>query len=599
MPAPDADPAELDSLTPGNIRVMVANAHAAATPRLERAVAAAEQKVRQAEEAVAGVQADLAEAHRAAPVPAGPTWRTRQQGDGIPLWALVDFARHVPAADADQLEGALLVSGLLDALVTPDGQAVAGDLTIVPTAAIADRTLADLLDVVPDPAIDARYVRRLLQAIPVDVAGSDLRAGRLVNGVLTAAAPDGYRAAFIGRTARERARLARVTALENELTAAKKLLTTATGLLRSRRDDVLAARAERDAFPPDVELIAARDQASHLRLELTAAQRHASELFAQADLALQQTLAELDRAADARATVLAAVRQARDHALQTAADAGTKAEAAVTAAARQAEKARISEQAREGAAAAQRQADNEREAFPVREVQQVRTTHQSEDHAIDALDRARTSLVKASDQHRLASEAVRASLRQLNNAAALPDGSLLPTDQAALDDRRDGVQQLGHQVDMWRNAARRTAELLHDAGRDADTAARRAAAAAKAAEEAQNRHLEAGRQAAKVAEARKLYGAEYEKLNTKRQQAVQALERENAHADQSLGQHITSAKKAAAAQSTLDGIAPQREQAERRRDQCLRNLGRLVDEGLAVLPGDLSADTSGGICQIK
>jgi hypothetical protein len=593
LPAPDADPAELDRLTPDDIRVMLANAHAAAAPRLERAVAAAEQKVRQAEEAVAGVQADLAEAHRAAPMPPEPPWRTRQHDDGIPLWALVDFAEHVPPADADRLEGALLVSGLLDALVTPDGRAVAGDLTITPTAAVPGRTLADLLQVEPDSAIDAGYVRRLLQVIPVEAAGGDLPAGRLANGVLTAAAPSGYRAAFIGRTARERARLARVTALEDELTAGREQLTTAFSDLRNRRDDVLAASAERDAFPTDMELVTAREHASRLRDDFRAAQRQAAEQIAQADLVLQQTLADLDRAADARAMALAAVKQAMDHAVQTAADVGAKAETAATAAAEQAGKARLSERAREEAAAAQQQADSEREAFPDQQIQQVRAAHQAEDGATDALNRARIALVKASEHHQLASDAVRTSLRQLNNAATLPDGSLLPTNQTALDDRRDAIGQLSHQVDMWRHAAQRATELLHDAGRNTDAATRRAAAAARAAEEAQNRRLEAARQAAAVAEARKLYGAEYEKLNTKRQQVVRALENENAVADQLLGKQIAAAEKAAAAQSTLDGIAPQRELAERRRDECLRNLGRLVDEGLASMPGDLPAGNSG------
>src|SRR5690242_19817336 len=45
--------------------------------------------------------AELVEARRAAPIPTGPQWRTRSPDDGTPLWELVDFAEHLPAADAD------------------------------------------------------------------------------------------------------------------------------------------------------------------------------------------------------------------------------------------------------------------------------------------------------------------------------------------------------------------------------------------------------------------------------------------------------------------------------------------------------------------
>jgi len=593
LPAPDVSPAELDSLAPASIRVLVADAHAAAAAGLERAVAQAQQGVQRAEEIVGSVEADLAEARRVAPVPARPPWRTRQPGDGIPLWALVDFAEDLPAAEADRLEGALLVSGLLDALVTPDGRAVAGDLIIAPAAAAPGRTLADLLQVEPDPAVDAGYVRRLLRAIPVDAPGSDLGTGQLANGVLTATAPSGYRAAFIGRTARERARLARVAALEGELTAAEKQLSAARSILRARQDDVLAARAERDVFPTEDSLAAARDHASRLRHDLAAAQQQASEQIGRADLALQQTLAELDRAADARTAALAAAKQAMDQARQAAADAGTKAQAAAAAAEEKAEEARRSEQARQHAADAQRQADREREAFPAQQLQQVRAAHQAEDEAVKELDRARAALVKAGERHRLASEEVRAALRQLNDAAALPGGSLLPTNQAALDDHRDAVRRLGHRVEMWGHAARRTTELLQAAARDSRAAARRASAAAGAAEEAQDRRLEAARQSAAAAGARRLYGAEYEKLAADRRQVAEALEEANTEAGQLLSGQFAAAEEAAAAQSTLDGIAPQREAAERHRDKCLGNLGRLIDEGLATMPEDLPADTSG------
>ena len=90
---------------------------------------------------------------------------------------------------------------------------------------------------------------RLLRAIPVDHPGGDAPAGTLVNGVLTASAPEGYRAAFIGRTTRERSRLARVRDLEDELATANQKLNAAHAVLRDREADIQAARAELDNVP--------------------------------------------------------------------------------------------------------------------------------------------------------------------------------------------------------------------------------------------------------------------------------------------------------------------------------------------------------------
>ena len=101
---------------------------------------------------------------------------------------------------------------------------------------------------------------------------------------------------------------------KSELTRAEEQLSAARCILRARQADVQAARAERDAFPAEDSLTAARDHASQLRLHLAAAQQEAAEQIGKADLALQQTLAELERAADARATALAAAKLAMDQA---------------------------------------------------------------------------------------------------------------------------------------------------------------------------------------------------------------------------------------------------------------------------------------------
>jgi hypothetical protein len=587
LPMQDAGPQALDSVIPADIQVRVADAHVMTAARLQHDVAIAEQEVARAEKATADAEADLTEASRAAPVPTPPPWRTRQQDDGIPLWSLVDFSEHLPADHADRLEGALLVSGLLDALVTRDGRAVAGDLVITPAKAATGRTLADFLVIDPDSRISADRVNGLLRAIPVDAPG------HLANGVLIAAAPHGYRSAFIGRTARERARLARVRALEQKRAAASAQLASARDSLRDCRENMLAAAAERDSIPPADALLAARQRASDLNADLTAARERAAGQTSRADLELQKALADLDRAAAARDAVLAAVEQVMRHASQIAAGARAKSLAADAAAAEQADKERSAVQARDEAAALQSDADAEHAAFPAHELRAVRETHRLEDEAGAAINRARTALVEAIEEHGKAGAAVRDSLKRLNDAATMPDGKLLPTERTPLGDYRERVTDFRHAVDMWRQAARRAAELLTDAARDAAVAARRHAAATQAAGEALNRRLEADQQATAVAEARRLYGAEYEDLRKNLQRVTDALGQADARIRTLTAEKEEVSGTAAAAHAMLDGIAPQRERAEQHRDECLRHLGRLVEERLASMPADIPADASG------
>ncbi|MFF5985924.1 SbcC/MukB-like Walker B domain-containing protein [Prauserella flavalba] len=583
--------AELDRLDPAAIRLAAERAHSAATTRLERRVSAAEQQVERAADAVAAIEAKLVEARHAAPVPTAPPWRNRQPADGMPLWALVDFAEHVSAADANRLEGALLVAGLLDALVTPDGRVYAGDLTITGTEPAAGRTLADMLRVEQDPGIDVTRITQLLRAIPVDATGSDLALGQLTTGVLTAAAPDGYEAAFIGRTARERARLQRVATLEQELQAAQDQLHQFEQEVSNYRDDLRAADAERQTFPTDEAMRRAREHVTTLWRDLEAVERETTERIGQADLALHQALADLETAAAARKARLDTVEQELRHAERIAEDLKSKAEDAERTAAQRKETAQRSEAARAQAATAQEQADAERAAFP--DLAPVRAAHMAEDRAADDLNRARGALIEATEKHRQASNTVKDALRELNQAAKLPDGSLLPTDQETLNEHGKTLNQLTHKIEGWRHAAQRALDLLRRASRDAEAAAGWANRSSRAKDEAEKTRLAATREAAAVAERRRLYGAEYEQLRRTRQEIGEELRKANERAEELVAQQQAASNEAAAAQSTLDGIAPQREAAEQRREECLRQLCRLVDEGLATVPEDVATEPSG------
>lgn len=589
--AVEAAVAALDRLNPAAVRLAVERAHAAASGRLELRLASTEQQVELARTAIGDVEQKLHEARRAAPVPTAPPWRSRDTAHGTPLWSVVDFAEHLSPTDTDRLEGALLVAGLLDALITPDGRAIAGDVTITGTHPAPGRSLADLLRVERDPAIDPAHVSRLLRAIPVDTPGSDLANGRLTTGVLTAAAPDGYQASFIGRTARERARLQRVEALERELEAAQAQCSDLEQEHRHRRQDLAAASAERQTFPSDEAMTEARAHLTRLWRELEIAGREASERVAQADLALHRALAVLEAAAAARKARLDAVEQELRQAERLARDLKSKSENADVVAGERKEAARHSEVARTEAAAKLERAQAERTAFP--EILPVRDAQKAEDRAHDDLTRVKATMVEASERHRQAGRTVQDELRGLNQAAKLADGSLLPTGHATLSEHGKTARRLAQEIQSWGHAAQRAAYLLRRASSDAQAAAEWANRLSKANDEAERGRLEATSEAAKVIEARELYGAEYEQLRRASQEIGDALADAKHRAEELANQRVTAAEEAAAAQSTLNGITPQREAAERRRENRLRQLCRLIDEGLAVVPDDIATEPSG------
>ncbi|MCZ0991823.1 hypothetical protein O1M54_51070 [Streptomyces diastatochromogenes] len=248
VPEPAGDGATVDAAqTVAQIQVALERAHAAAAGRLERAADAADQAAGLAQETVRDLEQQLEQARQAAPVPPAPPWRSRQPVDGTPLWALVEFAEHLADGARDRLEGALLVSGLLDALVRADGQAVAGDVTLRPGAAVASgASLADVLRPDVQGRIAPEQVHQLLRSIPLDPSAGD----QFTIAVATAVAPAGYQARFIGRSARERARLQHVASLEQQLDQAKGALHRAREETARARARVDAAAVERDRFPP-------------------------------------------------------------------------------------------------------------------------------------------------------------------------------------------------------------------------------------------------------------------------------------------------------------------------------------------------------------
>ncbi|GAB3939279.1 hypothetical protein GCM10027614_21150 [Micromonospora vulcania] len=226
-------------------------AHSAAVSALQRAIAEAGRAVDDAGQRVTGIEDELEQARQQLPVPQAPPWRApRDRGRGVPLWAAVAFAEHISAQQADRIEGALLTAGLLDALITGEGLVGHGDLVLAGDRPAAGQSLADILVAENGSGADPQHVEWLLRAVAIDLNGSDLNIGHLRTGNVIASAPPNYRATFIGRAARERARLALVAELEQRLAIARHDLEAEKQRVEQLEAAVRASRRERDDFLP-------------------------------------------------------------------------------------------------------------------------------------------------------------------------------------------------------------------------------------------------------------------------------------------------------------------------------------------------------------
>jgi uncharacterized protein (TIGR02680 family) len=198
--------------------------------------------------------------HDVPPVPYSREPGVRDTRPGAPLWKVTDFAPDLGEDEHAGLEAALEAAGILDAWVTPDGDLVGGDTTLVsglrpvPGASLA-RALIPALDP-GDPQTASLLegaVHAVLSAIGLGTgAGVTWVAsdGRWANGVLAGAWRKDT-AGYIGEGAREAARRARIARLTGELDQIRAAIAgidvELAGL--SRRKDRLTA--EHRAVPQD------------------------------------------------------------------------------------------------------------------------------------------------------------------------------------------------------------------------------------------------------------------------------------------------------------------------------------------------------------
>ncbi|GAB2859250.1 TIGR02680 family protein [Lentzea nigeriaca] len=182
------------------------------------------------------------------PVP--HTRRSPRDGrPGAPLWQLIDFADELSGDQRAGLEAALEGAGLLDAWVTPDGELVSPDTEDVFLRA-AEAEPVNLTSVLrADEQVSA-----ILATVGVGSGTNwvDLT-GRFRVGVLEGAWHKPT-AEFIGRSAREAARLARLAELRTELLAVQEELAAIADEQRDLRERRATLAAEIAACPDDTAL---------------------------------------------------------------------------------------------------------------------------------------------------------------------------------------------------------------------------------------------------------------------------------------------------------------------------------------------------------
>jgi uncharacterized protein (TIGR02680 family) len=242
--------------------------------RAEVARAALEELERETEELESGV-------HPTPPVPYTRAAGTRDQRAGAPLWQLLDFRDDVSPDDRAGIEAALEAAGILDGWVTPSGELLSPDTEDVLLAAVhgeyAGPRLADaLVPAIGDAAgVSEEDVHRLLGAIGLGESDAPVWVscgGRFRNGVLRGAWHKPT-AAFIGHSAREAARQARLAELHDRATGLRAELAGLEQEIAELTRRHAQLERELTELPPDTAVREADSELAAVEAELAALAR--------------------------------------------------------------------------------------------------------------------------------------------------------------------------------------------------------------------------------------------------------------------------------------------------------------------------------------
>ncbi|MHB8693746.1 MAG: TIGR02680 family protein [Solirubrobacteraceae bacterium] len=277
-----------------------------ATRRIERAQGHASASADETRTAIVELEREVTELESGLhPTPPSPYTRgagARDDRAGAPFWHLVDFRDDLSPDDRAGIEAALEAAGILDGWVTPSGELIDPDTQDVVVAATGvtptGQRLGDaLVPAIGDTAgVSEDDIHRLLDAIGLGDSDAPVwvsLGGRFRNGALRGAWHKPA-ATFIGHTAREAARQARLAELRECLESSRSELAATEQQL---------AELERRRAELERELIA---------LPSDAAVREADSALRAIETALTAILERLGSARANEQRALAAEQEARE-----------------------------------------------------------------------------------------------------------------------------------------------------------------------------------------------------------------------------------------------------------------------------------------------
>ncbi|WP_165569458.1 MULTISPECIES: TIGR02680 family protein [unclassified Exiguobacterium] len=207
--------------------------------------------------------------------------REQMRADGVvfaPLYALVEFVDGVEEDVQKRIEAALMDSGMLDALVTEAD--VTYDRVLLPAPQMMAHTLADYLKPSPvDTGIASDRIDDVLRSILIGDGETSIREdGTYRLGQLNGHAVPVEHVRFLGRTARQRYREAKIEQLQHEIEQLQLERVTLRGEQAELGQHIQSAEAAWEAFPSDRDLRTSHQEIQKIRFEIESLERRCRQI---------------------------------------------------------------------------------------------------------------------------------------------------------------------------------------------------------------------------------------------------------------------------------------------------------------------------------
>ncbi|WP_214844132.1 TIGR02680 family protein [Exiguobacterium sp. s150] len=207
--------------------------------------------------------------------------REQMRADGVvfaPLYALVEFVDGVEEDVQKRIEAALMDSGMLDALVTEAD--VTYDRVLLPAPQMMAHTLADYLKPSPgDTGIASDRIDDVLRSILIGDGETSIgEDGTYRLGQLSGHAVPVEHVRFLGRTARQRYREAKIEQLQHEIEQLQLERVTLRGEQAELGQHIQSADAAWEAFPSDRDLRMSHQEIQKIRFEIESLERRCRQI---------------------------------------------------------------------------------------------------------------------------------------------------------------------------------------------------------------------------------------------------------------------------------------------------------------------------------